>query len=137
LIRLVNGQVPAYAIWITEDRIDWTLLDNVIESREPDLMSEVRKQTGLEPSALDEQLRFWARVLREVAGDFLAGDFAPLDEAGSLTRSRVADNPQGAQVWLPEDAPPGADAQEASAVAATVPPNVGVSVRRYRRRRAR
>lgn len=137
LIRLVNGQVPAYPIWITDDRIDWTLLDNVIESREPNLMSEVSKLTGLKTADLDEQLRFWARALREVAGDFLTGGFAPLDEAASLIRSRVADNPQSVQVWLPEDAPDTAEAQEASAVAATLPPNVGVSVRRYRRGPAR
>lgn len=76
-------------------------------------------------------------MLRDVAGDFLAGDFAPLDEASSLIRRRVADHPQNVQVWLPEEAPEEAEANEANAAAATLPPNVGVSVRRYRRRRAR
>lgn len=134
LIRLVNGEVPPYPIWITDDRIDWTLLDNVVEARQPDLMREVTRLRGLKPSELDEQLHFWAQVLRDVAGDFLAGDFAPLDEAGAIVRARVADSPQSVQVWLPDDAPHGADADEAAAVAATVPPEVTVSVRRYRRR---
>ncbi len=137
LIRLVNGEAPPYPIWITDDRIDWALLDNVVEARDPDLMSDVKKQTGLKPSQLDEQLRFWAQVLRDVAGDFLAGSFAPMDVAAALIRSRVAAHPQQVQVWLPEDAPAGGDAQEASVVQAIVPPNVGVSVRRYRRGRHR
>ena len=38
LIRLVDGEVPAYPIWITEDRIDWVLLDNVVAVRRPDLL---------------------------------------------------------------------------------------------------
>jgi hypothetical protein len=133
LIRLVNGEVPAYPIWITDDRIDWTLLDNVVEVRQPDLMAEVARQTGLRASQLDEQLKFWARVLRDVAEDFLVGSFAPLDEAGALVRSRVAENPQQVQIWIPSDAPAGAGAERAAEIQATVPPNVGVSVRRYRR----
>jgi len=52
LIRLVSGQVPPYPIWITDDRIDWTLLDNVVEARAPDLMDEVRKQAGLKAPEL-------------------------------------------------------------------------------------
>lgn len=134
LIRLVNGEVPPYPIWITDDRIDWTLLDNVVEARQPDLLTEVARLRGLKSSELDQQLHFWARVLRDVAGDFVAGDFAPLDEAAAIVRTRVADHSQNVQVWLPDDAPNGAEDEQAAAVAATVPPEVGVSVRRYRRR---
>lgn len=64
LIRLVNGQVPHYPIWITDEPIDWILLDNVVESREPGLLSEMKRQTGLKFPELDGQLRFWARVLQ-------------------------------------------------------------------------
>jgi hypothetical protein len=96
-------------------------------------MAEVARQTGLGDSQLDDQLRFWARVLREVAGDFLAGSFAPLDEAATLVRRRVAGNPQQAQVWIPSDAPAGAEAEQAAEIRGTVPPHVRVSVRRYRR----
>jgi hypothetical protein len=133
LIRLVNGDVPAYPIWITDDRIDWALLDNVVEVRQPSLMAEVRMQTGLTSNELDRQLRFWAHTLREVAWDFVAGNFAPLGEAATVIRSRAAEHPQRVQVWLPEEAPKSAEDQEVSAVRAQVPPNVGVSVRRYRR----
>ena len=44
--------MPPYPIWITDDRIDWTLLDNVVEARAPDLMDEVRKQAGLKAPEL-------------------------------------------------------------------------------------
>ena len=133
LIRLVDGQVPPYPIWITDDRIDWVLLDNVVKVRQPHLMAEVAGHTGLGTAQVDEQLRFWAQVLRDVAGDFLGGDFAPLDEAAVFIRSQVAAHPQQVQVWIPSDAPPEADAKRADEVRGTVPPTVGVSVRRYPR----
>lgn len=132
LIRLVDGEVPPCPIWITDDRIDWTVLDNVVEARRPDLLDEVAKQTGLKASQLDDQLAFWARTLRDVAQDFLDGSFAPLDEAGALVRGRVETNQQQVKVWMPSDAPPGAEVEQAEQVQWTVPPNVGVTVRRYR-----
>ena len=112
------------------------LLDNVVAVRRPDLLAEATRQSGLGASQVDDQLRFWARVLREVAGDFLEGGFASLDEAGALVRSRVAAHPQQVQVWLPSDAPDGAEEERVEEVRGTVPPQVGVSVRRFRRRPA-
>ncbi|MDX6240887.1 MAG: hypothetical protein QOG10_5707 [Kribbellaceae bacterium] len=135
LIRLVDGELPAYPIWITDDRIDWTLLDNVVEVRQPSLVEHAGKLSGLTASRLDEQLGFWARVLRDVASDFLEGDFASIDEAGELIRRRVAEHPQQVQVWIPNDAPLGSEAEQVTEVQAIVPPNVGVSVRRYWRGR--
>jgi len=104
LIRLVDGRVPAYPIWITDDRIDWTLLDNVVEVRRPELAAEAARHRGLGPAEVEDQLAYWAQVLRDVAGDFLAGDLAAIDETGALVRSRVAEHPQQVQVWLPDDA---------------------------------
>ena len=105
LIRLVDGSVPAYPIWITDDRIDWTLLDNVVEVRRPDLAAEAARHRGLGPAEVEDLLAYWAQVLRDVAGDFLAGDLAAIDEAGALVRSRVAEHPQQVQVWLPDERP--------------------------------
>ncbi|WP_310963227.1 hypothetical protein [Nocardioides terrisoli] len=135
LIRLVDGEVPAYPIWITDARIDWTLLDNVVEARRPELLDEASRQHGLKASEIEGQLSFWANVLKEVASDFLDGDFAPIDEAGALVRLRVAEHPQEVKVWIPNDAPEGAEIGESAAVEATLPSNVGVSVRRYWRGR--
>lgn len=135
LIRLVEGKVPPYPIWITDERIDWTLLDNVVLARQPALEHELRRQSGLKPAEIDRQLDFWARTLRDVAQDFLDGDFGALDEAGAIIRERVAAEPQEVRVYLPSDASPGEEAEEEAKVRATLPPNVGVSVRRYLRRR--
>lgn len=135
LIRLVDGEVPAYPIWITEERLDWTLLDNVVEARQPHLREDAAKLSGLTASQLDQQLQFWASVLSDVAPEFLDGDFAPIDEAGELIRSRVAEHPQQVRVWIPNDAPADSEAEQIAEVQSTVPPNVGVSVRRYWRGR--
>lgn len=136
LIRLADGRVPAYPIWITDDRIDWTLLDNVIEVRRPDLLPLVRRQHGLTDDAVKSQLTFWAEALRDVAPDFLEGGFGAIDEAGELVRRRVADNPQKMQVWIPSDAPAGAEAQKMRELEGTLPPEVGLEVHRYRRPRS-
>ncbi len=135
LIRLVDGEVPTYPIWITEDRIDWTLLDNVVEARQPHRLEDAGKLSGLTAAQLDHQLRFWASVLRDVAPEFLGGDFAPIEEAGELIRSRVAEHPQQVQIWIPNDAPADSETEQIAEVQSTVPPNVGVSVRRYWRGR--
>jgi hypothetical protein len=136
LIRLHGGEVPPHTVWITDERLDWALLDVVAEVRRPDLLAEVRRQRGLSPSQVQSQLAFWAQLLRDVAPDFLAGDFSPLDQAEELTRRRLLEHPQAVTVYLPSDAAAGADAREAEATAADVPPNVEVQVRRYKRRTA-
>ncbi len=135
LIRLVDGQVPPYPIWITADRIDWALLDTVLEVRAPELMRRI-PPGGLKPSELDNQLRFWSQALRDWAADFLAGGFGPIDDAAGLVRARVAEQPQQVQVWIPDTAPAGAEADAAARAQADVPPNIGVTVRRYRRGRS-
>ncbi|MDP9181819.1 MAG: hypothetical protein M3P04_03435 [Actinomycetota bacterium] len=134
LIRLVEGKVPPYPIWITADRIDWTLLDNVLEARRPDLQHAALPMTGLQDRDIDLQLAFWANALRDTCSDFLAGDFGAIDEAGDIVRERVREHPQEIVAWLPEDAPASADASAVRDMAATVPPEVGVRVRRYRRK---
>lgn len=134
LIRLVDAKVPPYPIWITADRIDWTLLDNVLEARRPALMQAALPMAGLQDRDIELQLAFWANALREACPDFLAGDLAAIDEAGEIVRGRVREHPQEIVAWLPEDAPDGADASAAREMADTVPPDVAVRVRRYRRK---
>lgn len=133
LIRLVEGKVPAYPIWITSDRIDWMLLDTVLEARMPSRLPEAHSMTGLSAKDLDKQLAFWSEILRSVAPDFLAGQFAAMDEGAEIIRARVREHPQQITTWLPDDAPPEADQAARRESAATVPPEVAVRVRRYRR----
>jgi hypothetical protein len=133
LIRLVDGAVPPYPVWITAARIDWALLDNLLEARSPTLLGQARALSGLDDDSLERQLAFWATALQEAASDFLDGDLSPIDEAGAVVRERVRRNPQHVTAWLAEDAPPAREAETLQELSRTVPPEVGVTSRRYRR----
>lgn len=133
LIRLVDGSVPPYPIWITTERIDWALLDLVLKARSPERHAEALRMHGLSKTELEQQLSFWADSIQTVCPDFLAGDLSAIDEAAVLIREQVGNHPQQITAWVPEDAPLGAEEAEATKLAATVPPEVSVSVRRYRR----
>lgn len=139
LIRLVDGAVPDYPIWITSERVDWVLLDDVIEARRPELISAVRAQKGLKPGAADAQLQFWARALLEIAPEFLTGDLSAIDDGAAIVRQRVADHPQELTVWSPHDATAADEEAAARRVAEDLPPEVNLVRRRYFRfgRRAR
>ncbi|MFN8022233.1 MAG: hypothetical protein U0Q03_11960 [Acidimicrobiales bacterium] len=135
LIRLVDDQVPPYPIWITDDVVNWTLLDTVIEARRPDLMKQL-PPGGLDESELDRQLAAWAELLRLVAADFLDGDAGAIDDAAEVLRQRVQEHPQRVTVWVPREAEPSI----ADDVRASVPSNVEVNVAgysRWRRKRPR
>ena len=133
LIRLVDGTIPPYPIWVTADRRDWALLDMALKARSPEKHAEAMRMTGLSKRELEKQLVFWAESIRTILPDFLAGDLSVIDEAAELVREVVISHPQQITAWVPEDAPVGAEEAEAAALAKTVPQEVSVSVRRYRR----
>ena len=132
LIRLVDDEVPPYPIWITEEVLNWTLLDNVIEARRPDLSAQI-PSGGLQEDELERQLETWAELLRLVAPEFLEGDPSAIDDAAVVIRQRVGEHPQQVTVWLPEDTPSNADRDLVGDVRGSVPPNVDVKVARYSR----
>lgn len=133
LIRLVDGDVPPYPIWITSDRVDHALLDTVLEVRDKALLREAARMGGLVPEDVERQLSFWAATLREVAPEFLEGDLSAIDEAEAVVRQRVAEHPQQLTTWLPHDAPATAEAEELAQMTDQVPEGVTIKVRRYRR----
>lgn len=94
LIRLVNGEVPAYPIWVTKDELNWTLLDNVLEARDRALFEQGVALGGLSDDELEHQLAFWASALKTVAPEFPDGDLAALSEAEAIVRARVRKHPQ-------------------------------------------
>ncbi len=132
LIRLVDDRVPPYPIWITEEVLNWTLLDNVIEARRPDLSAQI-PSGGLQEDELERQLETWAELLRLVAPEFLEGDPSAIDDAAVVIRQRVSEHPQQVTVWLPEDTPSNADRDLVGDVRGSVPPNVDVKVAHYSR----
>ena len=132
-MRLVDGEVPEYPVFISSDRIDWVSLTDIVAVRRPDLLPACRDQRGLGEAEIRAQLDFWAGVLTDVVPDFLAGDAAAIDEAAVLIRQRVAEHPQRITVSLPQEA---TDDELAAAVADArvgVPDEVEVVGRRYRR----
>ena len=130
VIRLSEGQLPEPQVWVTDEPISRTLLDNVIEARSDPSLSEL---PTLSSRGVDEQIETWARLLKDVAPDWLRGDDAPIAEAEAFVRQRVAEHPQEMVVWLPHDA---SDEREREALADAerdTPEGVSVHVRRYRR----
>jgi hypothetical protein len=132
LIRLVDGQVPVYPIWITSEPVNWALLDNVLEARTPELLEQVAR--GLTDPELDRQLAFWASALMTAAPEFLEGDLTAIADAESIVRQRVRQHPQQVTVWIPDDADPDSVAHQVQVTTATVPPEVRVVTARYQRK---
>jgi hypothetical protein len=133
LVRLVGGEPPEYEVWVTDGPLNRVLFDNVLIARAPELEEASRALSGLSREDEEKQLRFWADALRSVAPDFLEGDDAPLREGEQVVRQRVAENPQELTIWLPSDASEEEEDRAREEARQTAPPNVEVSVKRYRR----
>lgn len=92
LMRLVEGKVPEHEIFSESGPFNRTLLDNVVEAREPGRLPELRGAAGLKEGELERALELWARVLQEVAPDFLQGDSSAFDDARGVVAARVEDH---------------------------------------------
>jgi hypothetical protein len=133
LLRLVGRELPEYEVWVADRPLNRVLFDNVLIARAPDVDEASRTLTGVSSKEVERQLRFWADALRSVAPDFLDGDDAPLREGEQVVRQRVEENPQELTIWLPSDASQKDEDRARERARQTAPPNVEVSVRRYRR----
>jgi hypothetical protein len=133
LIRLVEGELPDYEVWVTDSPRNRVLFDNTLIARSPKLDEASRALKGLSSEEEEKQLRFWADALRSVAPDFLDGDDAALRDGEQVVRQRVAENPQELTIWLPGDASRKDEDRARERARKTAPPDVEISVRRYRR----
>jgi len=133
LVRLTDGALPEHEVWVTDNPLNRILFDNVLIARAPELDEASRTLKGLSNEDEGKQLRFWADALRSVAPDFLAGDDAALREGDQVIRQRVAENPQELTIWVPSDASQEEEDRAREEASQSAPPNVKVSVRRYRR----
>lgn len=97
------------------------------------MTSEAARMGDLGAAQVERQLSFWATTLREVAAEFLENDLSAVDEAEVVVRRRVAEQPQQLTTWIPDDAPPTAEAEELEEMKDHVPEEVAVEVGRYRR----
>jgi len=89
--------------------------------------------SGLSDDDVQRQLAFWASALRSVAPEFLEGDLTLFADAEEVVRERLQLHPQQLTVSIPDDAPAGAEEARMRDAAKTVPPEVKIVVRRYRR----
>ncbi len=133
LIRLVDGAIPPYPIWVTSEPLHHTLLDNVLEACQSPMLNDSALAYGLGARDIQRQLVFWADALRIVAPEFLAGDLSAIDEAEDVIRARVAEHPQEIVTWLPDDASQDDESAAMEQMRIEVPPEVSVTTRRYRR----
>ncbi len=86
LIRLVDGSVPPYPLFMTAAPMDWVLLDTVLEIRNPERSAKAQAFQGLSTAEVEQQLAFWAESIQTVALDFLQGDLSAIDQADALLR---------------------------------------------------
>jgi hypothetical protein len=133
LVRLVAGEIPEYDVWVTDSPRNRVLFDNVLIARAAEVDEASRALSGVSSKDEERQLQFWADALRSVAPDFLEGDDAALRDGEQVVRQRVAGNPQELTIWLPSDASQEEEDRARDEARQTAPPNVEVSVRRYRR----
>jgi hypothetical protein len=133
VIRLVDGRLPQYPIFVLPDTvINQTLFDTILTIRNPDLLDHLRGLKGLDDDHIEKSLTFLARSLEEIAPDFLTGDLSLFEAVDALIKEQVKAHPPVITVYLPEDATP---AREAAAIeeARKGSPGVQVVARRYRR----
>jgi hypothetical protein len=131
-IRLVDGVIPPYPVWITNAALNWASLDNLLRVRAPELL-ESRPEAGLSNRLVAAQLDFADMALQRVAGDFLSGSTACIDEVAVMLRAVVAKSPQVITISFPDTM---SDTEVEAEVAKTrrvTPPEVGIVVQRYAR----
>ena len=133
VMRLVDGRLPEYPIFILPDTvINETLLDNVLLIRNPNLLDQLRGLEGLDEDHIEKSLAFLARTLEETIPDFLGGDLSIFEAVDRLIKERVRAHPPTITIHLPEDA----TAEEEAAAIEKVrkdSPGIQIVARRYRR----
>lgn len=130
LIRLVDGAIPPYPIWVTSEPLHHTLLDNVPEARQSPMLNDPTLAGGLSASDIQRQLVFWAEALRTVTPEYLAGDLSAIDEAEVVIKARAAEHPHEIVTWLPDDASQDEESAAMEQMRTETPPEVSVRTRR-------
>jgi len=133
VMRLVEGRLPEYPIFILQDTvINETVFDNILMRRNPQLLDRLRGLQGLDDDHIERSLAFLAQALEENLADFLTGERSIFEAVDVLIKERARAHPPVITVYLPEDA---TVEQEAAAIAEVESgsPEIPVVARRYRR----
>jgi hypothetical protein len=111
LIRLVDGQMPEYPIFINPDTpIFYVFIGKVLEERAPREAEKLRKLTGISDEEVERSLAFLAQALPAYCDDVLRGDFSICDMIADKMHQQAREHPQGIRVILPNTSQPGDEA---------------------------
>lgn len=94
LARLRDGGFPPTPRWILDggapQALDQAPLAIVVRLRAPEVWAATQKARGLSEVQLEKQLKIWAKLLRRIAPEFLAGDTAALADAERVIHAGLA-----------------------------------------------
>ncbi|HEU4783181.1 MAG TPA: hypothetical protein VFS83_07575 [Ktedonobacterales bacterium] len=111
LIRLVDGQLPEYPIFINPDTpFNYVILDRALQVRAPQEAEGLLELKGLEDEQVERSLVFLADALRVYCDDVLRGDFAIFDIIAVQIHQEVQEHPQEVRIILPDTAASGEEA---------------------------
>ena len=136
LIRLVNGAIPTYPIFVTpETAMHEFLLDDLLAVRAPHLLPQLQAMAGLGDDQIQACLVTLARALDAYAADILQGDFTIFATLEERVKQYLSEHPQEITVWVSEETPPERVARLVEETRQSAP-SQPVVVRTYRRGRA-
>src|SRR5258708_24965685 len=132
VVRLLDGARPPYPVFVTADiTLHEFLLDQILKLRAPHLLSELHAAEGLGEEQIEASLKVLAQDLDGYAADVLLGDFSLFTILEKEVK-RGAQEHQKITLWIPNDAPPGSEADLAEKTQQQWP-TVPIVVRRYQR----
>ena len=106
LIRLVDGRVPEYPIFINPDTpINYVYMHKVLEVRAPHEAQKLRELQGLSDEEVERSLVFLSDMLRTHCDDVLRGDFAIFDVIAEQMHEYAREHPQGIRIIVPDTTP--------------------------------
>lgn len=108
IVRLIDGQVPEYPIFINPDTpINHIYLNQVLSERAPEESEKLLAMRGLSEEQVERSLAFQSGALRNYCADILRGDFAIFEVITDQLHQHARERPQEIKVWLPDTAQPG------------------------------
>jgi len=106
LIRLVDGRLPEYPIFINPDTpINYVILDRVLQNRAPHEAERLANMRGLHDEQVERSLVFLSDMLRTYCDDVLRGDFAIFDVIAEQMYQEAREHPQGIRIIVPDTTP--------------------------------
>jgi len=133
IIRLVDGELPAYPIFINDgDDIRWFHLDGLLGIVDPQRSRDPAARGGLDRDSLERQLAFIASALKDLADDLLDPSAPPFAARQRQVHEQVRADPPKVTIHVPAEATTD-EIDELVERSKESYPDVGVEVHRYER----